>query len=499
MAKKELAQETAGASPRPTTAEDDGRAQIVYLPVKSIYPHPQNPRKDLGDLTDLVGSIKAKGILQNLTVVPRVIADVTITDEWVAVIGHRRHAAAIQAGLTEVPCVISDMAPKEQFETMMIENVQRNALTAYEQAKGFQMMLDMGDSVEEVARKTGFSESTIRRRAQLAQLDEDKFKKTEKRGASLEDYLKLSKIQDPSKRNKVLESIGTREFANELKKAVDQEKYQKFFAQLKETLKKADWVEQVDLVDYDRYQWKATYNSSNQQIPSPVEGAEPGEYVYTINGDRISLYHRKGKKPKKSEEEKLLSRLQKDIGEVKQELEQIRKRFFEIRFEFVKSFTAFSTYEMDIAAFAANAIVENQNGRADAELVAKLLSISTYRPTGQYYDCVKKEEWGSVLFRRPQEALLYAAYAKLDGKNQGYYETKYEYKLCISMPSRSKNERLNLLYKGLVSLGYEMSEEEVQLQNGTHPLFDRAKAFKKTYDQDLAKLKNKRKDQNCCG
>lgn len=471
------------------------KAQIVYLPVKSIYPHPQNPRKDLGDLTDLVGSIKAKGILQNLTVVPRVIADVTITDEWVAVIGNRRHAAAIQAGLTEVPCVISNMTPKEQFETMMIENVQRNSLTAYEQAKGFQMMLDMGDSVEEVARKTGFSESTIRRRAQLAQLDEEKFRKTEIRGASLEDYLKLSKIQDPSKRDKVLESIGTREFANELKKAMDHEKYQKFFAQLKDYLEKADWVEQVHVVDNDKYQWMATYNSGKQQLPAPVVGAEPGEFVYMINGDSISLYRRKGKKVRKSEEEKLLSRLQKDIGEVNQELEQIRKRFFEIRLEFVKSFTAFSTYEMDIAAFAANAIVENQNGRADAELVAKLLGIGTYRPSGQYYDCVNKEEWESTLFRRPQEALLYAAYAKLDGKNQGYYETKYEYKLSLSMPSRSKNERLNLLYKGLVSLGYEMSEEEVQLQNGTHPLFDRAKAFKKTYDQDLAKLKNRRKKQ----
>ena len=493
MAKSKTVNELAGASPGFTSKGEDGRAQIVYLPVNKIFPHPKNPRRELGDLSDLVGSITAKGILQNLTVVPRVIDDVTIPDEWHAVIGHRRHAAAIQAGLQEVPCVISNMTPKEQFETMMIENVQRNALTVYEQAKGFQMMLDMGDTVEQVAQKTGFSASTIRRRSQLASLDQEKMQKVEGRNASMEDYLKLSKIQDPRKRNKVLESIGTKEFANELKKAVDQEKYQSFFAQLKETLKKADWVEQVDVVDYDHYQWKATYNSGKQEIPTPVEGAEPGEYVYTINGDSISLYHRKGKKPKKSEEEKLLNLLQKNIEEVNREMGQIRKRFFEIRFEFIKSFTAFSTYEMDIAAFAANAIVENDNGRATAEIVGKLLGISTYRPSGLYYDRVKKEEWESVLFRRPQEALLYAAYAKLDGENQGYYATKYEYKLSLSMPSHSKNRRLDLLYKGLESLGYEMSEEEVQLQNGSHPLFDRAKAFKKTYDQDLAKLKNKRK------
>ena len=87
------------------------KAQIVYLPVKKIFPHPRNPRRELGDLTDLVGSIKVKGILQNLTVVPRMENGTTVADEWHAVIGHRRHAAAIQAGLEEGPCVISDMSP----------------------------------------------------------------------------------------------------------------------------------------------------------------------------------------------------------------------------------------------------------------------------------------------------------------------------------------------------------------------------------------------------
>ena len=42
---------------------------LVYLPIDCLYPHPDNPRKELGDLTELADSIKAKGVLQNLTVV----------------------------------------------------------------------------------------------------------------------------------------------------------------------------------------------------------------------------------------------------------------------------------------------------------------------------------------------------------------------------------------------------------------------------------------------
>ena len=45
--------------------------QMVYLPVSELFPHPDNPRKDNGDLTELAESIKANGVLQNLTVVPK--------------------------------------------------------------------------------------------------------------------------------------------------------------------------------------------------------------------------------------------------------------------------------------------------------------------------------------------------------------------------------------------------------------------------------------------
>ncbi|MBE6671614.1 MAG: ParB/RepB/Spo0J family partition protein, partial [Ruminococcaceae bacterium] len=142
--------------------EDENK--LVYLSLEDLYPHPDNPRKELGDISELAESIKAKGIMQNLTVVSREEGGYTV------IIGHRRTAAAKAAGLSSAPCIIADMTPAEQVQTMLLENMQRSDLTVYEQAQGFQMMMDLGDTVDGIAEKTGFSKKTVRRRLKMAEL-----------------------------------------------------------------------------------------------------------------------------------------------------------------------------------------------------------------------------------------------------------------------------------------------------------------------------------------
>nr|DAJ93575.1 MAG TPA: chromosome partitioning protein [Caudoviricetes sp.] len=73
---------------------------IKQISIELIDPHPENPRKNLGNLTELAESIKANGIMQNLTVVPK------DDGRYMAVIGHRRLAAAKLAGLETVPCAV---------------------------------------------------------------------------------------------------------------------------------------------------------------------------------------------------------------------------------------------------------------------------------------------------------------------------------------------------------------------------------------------------------
>lgn len=123
-------------------------ADITYIPIRQLYPHPDNPRKELGDLSELAASIKENGVYQNLTVIPghylnsrEYIAKcvdeggdaaaaaaawtpkaVWSSDDYTIIIGHRRAAAAQQAGLYELPCAIVEMDEREQMQTMMIEN-----------------------------------------------------------------------------------------------------------------------------------------------------------------------------------------------------------------------------------------------------------------------------------------------------------------------------------------------------------------------------------------
>lgn len=86
---------------------------ITNINAKLIHQHPDNPRKDLGDLTELSESIKKKGIMQNLTVVPghwdenRAHHD----EGYTLIIGHRRFAAGKMAGVTMYPCrIVEDMS-----------------------------------------------------------------------------------------------------------------------------------------------------------------------------------------------------------------------------------------------------------------------------------------------------------------------------------------------------------------------------------------------------
>ncbi|MDO4810265.1 MAG: ParB/RepB/Spo0J family partition protein [Eubacteriales bacterium] len=112
--------------------------ELVYLKTSELYPHPDNPRKNIGDVSELADSIRKNGILQNLTVVRGHKAEVKddtndlgkyLPDGYTVIIGHRRLAAAKMAGLEHVPCAVANMTPAEQFHTMMVENMQREDLT----------------------------------------------------------------------------------------------------------------------------------------------------------------------------------------------------------------------------------------------------------------------------------------------------------------------------------------------------------------------------------
>jgi ParB family chromosome partitioning protein len=451
--------------------------KIVYIGVDQLHPHPDNPRKNLGDLTELSESIKAKGVLQNLTVVPAAEGGYTI------IIGHRRHAAAVQAGLTELPCVVATMTPQDQFETMMVENVHRSDLTVYEQAEGFQMMLDMGGSVEQVAQKTGFSETTVRSRIKLLGLDKKKFQKAEERGGSIQDYIKLNAIKDPEIRNKVLDCIGTGDFNYTLKQALEDQKFAEKFADALKTIQDAPWCRaKTD----ENTRWDGPYKSyryfdkHNQDPIFPPKDAGTADYIYSIeNSVRIYIYRRGPEDEKRTPIQDKKDRYKRQAEQIEKQLRKIDKIHREIREEFIQNFTAFNNNQMDIEAFAAKALLTYSYGSGDIEHLGKITGI----PLDPKKHPRESEPWNRMLFNQPLRALLCTTYVRLDRIGNSYITTQWHDSMSCSVPRHEKCEQLHLLYEGLCSIGYEMSETEKQMQDGSHPLFKEAKdliaAFKK--------------------
>lgn len=208
---------------------------IVYLNTKCLYQHPLNPRRELGSLMELAASIRANGVMQNLTVVPVAESGVDENETpayngsercFYVLIGNRRLAAAKLEGTEQVPCVIrTGLSLKDQVAIMLTENMQRSDLTVYEQAKGIQqMMMDFGETVEGIARKTGLSRTTVERRKRLADLPEKEFKKAEGKGATLMDLEKVAKVKSEKVRKSLLEDFGTNNFDWKMEMALKQEK-----------------------------------------------------------------------------------------------------------------------------------------------------------------------------------------------------------------------------------------------------------------------------------
>lgn len=173
---------------------------IVDISIDLLDPHPNNPRTHFGDLQELADSIKAKGILQNLTVIPN-------SGRYWVLIGNRRLAAGKLAGRKTLPCRIVEMDLKDQITTMLLENIQRNDLTVIEQADGFQMALNLGLGMDELSQQTGFSKKTIRHRMKLLELDKDAFNKKAEQ-MTLTDFILLEGIKNLKTRNEILKQYG---------------------------------------------------------------------------------------------------------------------------------------------------------------------------------------------------------------------------------------------------------------------------------------------------
>lgn len=158
-------QPAAGGEPRTTPArseapriEGEQKGKPLMVPVERVMAGRGQPRRKFDEeaLEELAASIREKGILQALVVVPN-------GNNYELIAGERRLRAAIRAGLDKVPVVLRDPSSEsDMLELALVENLQREDLGTLERARAYERLLEShGLTQEDVARKVGKSRVAI--------------------------------------------------------------------------------------------------------------------------------------------------------------------------------------------------------------------------------------------------------------------------------------------------------------------------------------------------
>ncbi|MEU3838450.1 ParB/RepB/Spo0J family partition protein [Streptomyces sp. NPDC028635] len=165
-----------------TGVPTDGVAPPSELPVHRISPNPDNPRSQLGDLTDLAGSLKTHGQKQAITVMNRdayLAANPDRADDLepnathVVIDGSSRLAAAREAGLTTVKVMVSDdqgSTSEELLESALVANIHRQDLEELDEARALQRLLAIHGSQTALAKRLHRSQGWVSQRLALLTL-----------------------------------------------------------------------------------------------------------------------------------------------------------------------------------------------------------------------------------------------------------------------------------------------------------------------------------------
>ena len=484
--------------------------EIKMIPIDQLWHHPDNPRLDIGDIDELTNSIKANGILQNLTVVfepehkmtpheweyysaysltedgevfKNMMRTKTIPDRYLVVIGNRRLEASKAAGLTELPCSIREMDHQEQIATMLQENMQRTDLTIYEQAKGIQMMMNLGFTKEQVSERTGFSKSTIERRLAVASLPEEETRDAVDCGWDLTDLVEISKIEDRKTQARLLTGTSKENLRQSIEVAKrDQERAKERRRLLPDV--KAFATEMTEAQVSQRYgsSWEHLnkYDVKLEPEAKVKVPKEEGKYYYYESWGTIEIWQKaKREKHVKSDAEIALEKKQ-------HEAKELNARMKENRIAFCASWKPTRTQETALKAKLWQYVFDN---------------VSSYDNGGFQ---ITYHNWDNSRFRQlcgmPKEEgrdKNETIYAELARRGIPMGRAILAWILCGGVRSDerkgyaseyngnyTKDEDMDKVYSILIDNGYQLSEEEQQWKDGTHSIYPKQEAPAEEPDEE---------------
>jgi ParB family chromosome partitioning protein len=132
-------------------------AAVKFVALSQLQANPSQPRTDFSEqeIAELAESIKTLGLLQPILVRSH-------AGGYQIIAGERRYRAAAKAGLAQVPVIIKSLDDRETLEVAIVENVQRQNLNPFEEAKGYQRLMDeFALTSQEVADRVGKDRATV--------------------------------------------------------------------------------------------------------------------------------------------------------------------------------------------------------------------------------------------------------------------------------------------------------------------------------------------------
>ncbi|MFQ5718929.1 MAG: ParB/RepB/Spo0J family partition protein [Acidobacteriota bacterium] len=191
------------------TARPSGKIGI-QLPIDRIDPNPDQPRRHMQGIRQLVASIQEQGVLEPLLVRSR-------GDRFQIIAGERRFRAAQEAGLRTVPCVELDVDDRGCLEISLVENLQRRDLTPFEEADALaQLKEDFGYTQEQIARKIGRSRNAVSEMLTLSTVPQAIRDRCEKAGLRARSALvQIARLPDADQMAEVIDTAAREDLSRD--------------------------------------------------------------------------------------------------------------------------------------------------------------------------------------------------------------------------------------------------------------------------------------------
>ena len=140
--------------------------EVIKIPIEKIIPNRYQPRTVFDDekIEELSRTIHTHGVIQPIVVRP-------FGEQYEIIAGERRYRAIKKLGWPEVPAIVRNLNDKETASIALIENLQREELTAIEEALAYQQLLELHSLTQEaLAQRLGKGQSTVANKLRLLKL-----------------------------------------------------------------------------------------------------------------------------------------------------------------------------------------------------------------------------------------------------------------------------------------------------------------------------------------